>query len=242
MSAHPSPYQAPANTSSESTPKTSGLAIAALVLAFLIPPVGSLLGIFALLRIRNSRGALKGRVLAILALVPTAILFLAPTISIPNFLRYQLRSKQSEAKTMLQAVQARQEAMRAEIDAYVPAPPTPTAEGLGSVKQPWVASPCPATCGGDAPASCEGFECLGLQPEGAVFFSYACTTTEVGEPGFTCGALGDLDGDGNPSLFVLGTPGPNGGLAAPVPDFGGLAPACPGARPGEVYECTSGQY
>jgi type IV pilus assembly protein PilA len=224
---------------------TSGLAIAALIFAFLLPPIGFILGIIALVQINRAHGQLKGQGLAIAALVlPVLLTFVVgvlAAIAIPNFLRYQLRSKQAEAKVNLGAIRTSQMAFRTEVGSFASADPAPSPEGIGPDQRAWTAQPCPAACARESPAGCVSFDCIGFRPAGAVLYSYACATSGDGAH-MTCGALGDLDGDGERSLFVTGTAGPNGQLAAPPPDFGGLAPPCPLARPGEVVDCTPGVY
>src|SRR5687768_1693436 len=95
-------------------PKTSGLAIAALVLSILFcvplaPLAGIILGIVALSKIDRSNGALTGKGLAIGAIIAGVFTIVMnvgvlAAIAIPNFIRYQLRAKQSEAKVTLHAI------------------------------------------------------------------------------------------------------------------------------------------
>lgn len=104
-------------------PPTSTLAIVALVLSFLCMPIGLILAIVALVRINKSNGALGGKTLAIVALVLNLVL--VPTcggiyaaIAIPNFIKFQCRSKQTEAKSNLKALFVAEEMYRAEKDTY----------------------------------------------------------------------------------------------------------------------------
>ena len=89
--------------------KTSALAIVALIFA-IIPCtwiIGLVLGIIALIRISDRPYALKGRGLALGAIVLPAVWFvlgIVAAIAIPNFLRFQQRAKQSEAKVNLRAI------------------------------------------------------------------------------------------------------------------------------------------
>lgn len=129
-------------------------------------------------------------------MIVIAIIGILAAIAIPNFLRYQLKSKTAEAKTNLGAIKTSQEAFRAEWDAYIPCGLTLGAPS--DIKQAWT----PA-------ATDAGFTTLGWAPSGNVYYSY-----EVGVAGgtavanvagsglggqsgaFTASAAGDLDADG----------------------------------------------
>ena len=90
--------------------KTSGLAIAAFILSFIpvcVNLAGVVLGIVALVKIGNHPKELKGRGLAIAAIIIGGMgLFVGPlaAIAIPNFVRFQARAKQAEARTSLKAI------------------------------------------------------------------------------------------------------------------------------------------
>ena len=95
----------------DAPPPTSKLAVAAFVLS-LIPcaaPLGIILGIVSLLRIKSSHGVLRGRGFAIAAVViPLVALPLALAAALPAFDRYQCGAAQSEAHFALRALHARQ--------------------------------------------------------------------------------------------------------------------------------------
>lgn len=104
-------------------PKTSTLAIIALVMSVLFFPVGLVLAIVALVRISSSRGALGGQAIAIVALVISLLIVpfcggIAAAIAIPNFVKFQCRAKQSEAKANLKALMVAEESFRGENDTY----------------------------------------------------------------------------------------------------------------------------
>lgn len=101
--------------------RTSGLAIAALAIAVvpccLTSLVGVVLGIVALGKI--NREGLGGRGLAIAAIIVGSVLTIpglgiTAAIAIPNFVRFQARSKQSEAKANLRALYTAAKAFEAE--------------------------------------------------------------------------------------------------------------------------------
>jgi prepilin-type processing-associated H-X9-DG protein len=93
LAARMAPEAAPATFSAETAApaKTSGLAITSLVLAILGPfacgissLIGLILGIVALVKIKNSQGALGGRGLALAGIIVSAIfLLLAPALLLP---------------------------------------------------------------------------------------------------------------------------------------------------------------
>jgi type IV pilus assembly protein PilA len=111
-----------------------------------------------------------------------AIIGILAAIAIPNFLKFQLRSKTGEAKTNLAALRTAEEGYFAEYGVYITAADYPGAGTVTSAKQPWVA-PVP------------GFDTVGWGPEGEVYYSYIATNT-VGTGIYSLGAVGDLDGSG----------------------------------------------
>lgn len=173
---------------------TSGLAIAALVLGILgvcmplFAPIGLILGIIALVKINGSNGHLKGQGLAIGGIATGGIgIFMIPVlaaIAIPNFIRYQLRSKQSEARVNLMAMKTGAESYSAANDAY------PTAD------TGWVpGDPCGhEKCKLDAALwSQPPWSELGFSPRGDHYFQYRYTSDGAS---YSLEAQGDLDGDG----------------------------------------------
>jgi type IV pilus assembly protein PilA len=122
--------------------------------------------------------ARKGFTLIELMIV-VAIIGILAAIAIPNFLRFQLKSKTSEGKVNLAAIRTAEEAYLAEFGQYVACADNPGVAGLTSMKQTWVT---PAV----------GFDTIGWGPEGDVFFSYAVA---VGGNGYTASAAADIDGN-----------------------------------------------
>lgn len=122
--APPSPATAPQ--------KTNTLAIVALVMSVLglclLPCIGQLaaivLGIMALVKIQKTKE--RGMGLAIAALIIPAIsvplMGVMAAIAVPNFMKFQARSKQAECKTHLKALHVAQRSFHAEKDAYSPDP------------------------------------------------------------------------------------------------------------------------
>lgn len=220
--------------------KTSGLAIAALVCGLFCWPVGLILGILALNQINKSNGELGGTGLAIGGMVAGAmvgIIGILAAIAIPNFIRYQLRSKTSEARATLMSIRVNQESFMMQNDFYSNA--VATGGAGGTVKVPWDGEACPAGCPGDA-AQCTQFDCIGFKPFGATYYTYEC---KASGKDFTCAAVADLDGDGRPGVFVYGTNSGGGPMtAAPMPGIA-TAAGCNGPAPAnEVFDCNRGDF
>jgi type II secretory pathway pseudopilin PulG len=222
--------------------KTSGWAIAALIGSILCMPIGLVLGIVALVKIGNAKGALGGRGLAIAAVVisglmgPMVIGILA-AIAIPNFVRYQNRAKSSEARMNLSRINSAQEMRKIEWGRYVRIEAAPA--GIpGKKPRAWADAACDSACATDNLKACEVFACLDWRPMSNSYYAYACEVSSDGD-NFTCAALSDLDGDGEFGMFVYGTG--EGRLVAPIPDFGGKAPAC-APVPGQVFNCSKDVY
>lgn len=112
-------------------------------------------------------------------MVVVAVIGILAAIAIPNFQRFQMRAKSSEAKTNIAAIRTAQEAYAAESNGYVSALPQPAS----------VPGPRAVAFG----AANAGFEEIGWLPEGKVFFNYAITTT-ADAAGFNVGAQADIDG------------------------------------------------
>lgn len=137
-------------------------------------------------------------------MIVVAIIGILAAIAIPNFIRYQLRSKTSEARTNIGAIRTAQESFHGSEDDFIGggggaimdpgAVPGPT-------KAPWVGAACMADCGRGAAniVNCDQFDCIGYRPDGEVYYQYQTDSMFAGPgtPGEFCvAALGDLDGDG----------------------------------------------
>ncbi len=119
-------------------------------------------------------------------MIVVAIIGILAAIAIPNFLRFQLKSKSSEGKVNLAAIRTAEESYLAEFGVYVGAPLAPAAVP-GSAKIPFVEVAAP---GAD-------FNTLGWTPEGQVFFQYGVNINAL-VPGasFTATATADIDAAG----------------------------------------------
>ncbi|HKE10427.1 MAG TPA: prepilin-type N-terminal cleavage/methylation domain-containing protein [Myxococcota bacterium] len=146
-------------------------------------------------------------------MIVVAIIGILAAIAIPNFLKFQLRSKTGEAKANLAAIRTAEEGYFSEYSVYVAqiaAWPTALPNNL---KQVWAVG--------------SGFDQLGWSPEGEVFFMYGVNWPGPGATAgaFTAAAEGDLDADTTFSQFGYVHPaGTTAASAVPAP-FG----PCPAA-------------
>lgn len=131
-------------------------------------------------------------------MIVVALVGLLSAVAVPNFIRYQMRTKASEAVMNLRAIAVAEVTHYAERGAYVS-----------------VASPVPASIPGNAKASWSSgsaFDILGWVPEGGVWHQYVISAEAHR---FTAEAAGDIDDDGAPSYwgYVKPAPGASAGLA-----------------------------
>ncbi len=124
-------------------------------------------------------------------MIVVAIIGILAAIAIPNFLKFQLRSKTGEAKANLAAIRTAEEGYFSEYSTYVVAPQNPAGAPI-NLKRVWVVPP----------AVVPGFDQLGWSPEGEVFFIYGVNYVAATPSMFTAAAQGDLDGDTTFSNFA----------------------------------------
>lgn len=130
----------------------------------------------------------KGGFTLIELMIVVAIIGILAAIAIPNFLKFQLRSKTGEAKTNLAALRTAEEGYFAEYGVYIAAADYPGVGNVDGSKNEW---------GANGPfGAAAGFDTVGWGPEGAVYFSYQATLGGAGLTAYGLGAVGDLDGDG----------------------------------------------
>jgi type IV pilus assembly protein PilA len=146
------------------------------------------------------RKAVRGFTLIELMIV-VAIIGILASIAIPNFLRYQLRSKSSEAAVNLGAIKTSEIAYYGSHDSFVEAGRNP-AVTPDDQRHPF------------NPALDDGWKDLGWQPEGAVYFVYQIASSASDT--FAASALGNLDKDSNVQCWAFIKPGASA-TAAPAP-------------------------
>ena len=187
------------------------------------------------MNIRNR--AKKGFTLIELMIV-VAIIGILAAIAIPNFLRYQLRSKTSEAKTNIGAIRTGLQSFNGDFDSYPAGTLTanPAAGGV-SAKTAWDINACDAACNRATPGSCTVFDCIGYQPEGTVYYQYDAAGNATD---YVIGAQSDLDGAGAEGVFGLLSDSDGDGTA--VAGTGISSTGCAVAVPGQVQDCAPGEY
>jgi type IV pilus assembly protein PilA len=124
-------------------------------------------------------------------MIVVAIIGILAAIAIPNFLQYQMKSRQSEAKTNLQAIKTSEVSFQAERGCYVgiatevgqPAPvagtkTTPWTWGVGTLPTPPPVNWC--VVGGIFAGT---FADIGFKATGNVMFLYGVDATTVPAPG-----------------------------------------------------------
>ena len=124
-------------------------------------------------------------------MIVVAIIGILAAIAIPNFLQYQMKSRQSEAKTNLQAIKTSEVSFQAERGCYVGinvegvvAP----AGGTKSVPFTWMAGlgPSPVAtqwCVAGGTFGGAFFSDIGFKATGSVNFLYGVSATTVAAPG-----------------------------------------------------------
>ena len=155
-------------------------------------------------------------------MIVVAIIGILAAIAIPNFLRFQLKAKSSEGKTNLAAIRTAEESYFAEYGSYVSADPSPAAVADNN-----------KTDYSDAVAN-KGFDIVGWEPEGQVYFNYSVNTNSPSNDEFTAAAHADIDADGTPQYWGY----QKGTLAGKAhSDPGGTCPAT--LTDETVMPCTS---
>src|SRR5215510_5349526 len=86
-------------------------------------------------------------------MIVVAIIGVLAAIAVPGFMRFQLRSRVSEAKTNLHAIRVAELSYMSQSSTFIAAVPSPVADAfVGAVRWPWIDN--------------GGFSEVGWQPEG----------------------------------------------------------------------------
>lgn len=133
-------------------------------------------------------------------MIVVAIIGLLAAIAIPNYSRFQLKSKTAEGKVNLAGIRTAEEAYFSEHGNYLSTATEPTE--------------IPGTVRVDFDATATGYPTLGWQPEGRVFFSYGVAIT-ADSTGYTVDAGADIDGNGTNQYWIYTHPGANADRATP---------------------------
>ncbi len=141
-----------------------------------------------MLRIRSAKEREGGFTLIELMIV-VAIIGILSAIAIPNFIRFQLRSRAGEGKLNIAGMRTAEEAYFAEFQVYLPIAVTP---GLGgdstNVKVDWAACPSPVMLGDP------GFCRVGWEPDGPTYYNYEVVVAATVD-GFFASGESDIDND-----------------------------------------------
>lgn len=136
-------------------------------------------------------------------MIVVAIIAILAAVAIPNFLRYQKRSRRAEADLLLNGIMKSQKATMADLNHYI------------------TTGACPAVASEAVKHECNwydsanGFTEIGYVADQYVFCSYGCTSdggANVGDQGqaASCGATCDIDADSSIAGFGLSLPDSNG--------------------------------
>jgi len=136
-------------------------------------------------------------------MIVVAIIGILAAIAIPNFLTYQLKSRQAEAKTNLQAIKTSEVAFQAERGCFVGI----TAEGVVAPVAGTKSAPFTWGVGGAATVPAVGwcvaggtfagtFTDIGFKATGNVMYLYGVNAVTIAAPGLftqasSCGATGN---------------------------------------------------
>jgi len=178
-------------------------------------------------------------------MIVVAIIGILAAIAIPNFIKFQLRSKAGESKVNLAAIRTAEESYFAEAGTYLDMPATPVAYVPG-LKTPF------KVVGGNCPnplpawtAGAQGDCWIGWGPEGDVYYSYqigagrngaiqaADPPNNITDNEFYASAVADIDGDTFVNSWGVNVPDPSGAFTAP-PAWAQTptAAACAASNPG----------
>jgi len=122
-------------------------------------------------------------------MIVVAIMAILAAIAIPSYLNFQMKARESEARTNLAAIKTCEESYKAETDQYRTCAAYPAAVP-SATSTAWVA------------ADAGNFTVIGFNPSGSVRYQYSVPTATAGTF-FEGRAVGDLDGDTQNAIFTI---------------------------------------
>lgn len=176
-------------------------------------------------------------------MIVVGIIGILAALAIPNFIRYQLRSKSTEAKTVMGGIRIAEETFRAELDEYVAAGPNPNTLPEGT-KASWVDVPCPVACRRTALDQCTSFNCIGFEPRSPVYYQYQTSiiqSSPANPAEYSAGARSDLDSDGVFGSYTLRSANAVGAWVSALPDGLSSCDAAP-IPAAELFDCAPNTY
>ena len=143
-------------------------------------------------------------------MIVVAIIGILAAIAIPNFLTYQLKSRQAEAKVNVQAIRTSEIAFQAEKGCYLGVTAyggTVAATTVKNVPVPWGVGPAASaanTVWCAAAGTAGTFTDIGFKAAGSVNYSYAVDMSKVATPIVACN-LGNIAATGAITTQLLNT-------------------------------------
>ena len=160
-------------------------------------------------------------------MIVVAIIGILAAIAIPNFIRFQLRSKAGEGKLNLVAIRSAEGSYFGEYGTYIRMAVEPQTSGAAaappsSAKRVWGA--CPAAITMADPGNC----ITGFSPEGPTYYDYAVGTLTANTAlspttmnvDYRAVAESDIDGDAASNFWGIVIPDSSGAVAALTPIAG----------------------
>ena len=186
-------------------------------------------------------------------MIVVAIIGILAAIAIPNFVKYQLRSKFSEASSNVEGLRKAEEALRqGERRVVIGAAAAPDAAYVAGSYHNLGPNPLPAAAAGPigtaklvwAAGDLQLATAVDWQIEGATYFRYQVSTTNCATTiaaatnsgiCYTIGAAADIDGDATNGEVAMAKP------SAAIPPITAASPGIIGAFPGTgIGSCGTG--
>jgi type IV pilus assembly protein PilA len=165
-------------------------------------------------------------------MIVVAIIGILAAIAIPNFVRFQLRSKAGEGKLNLVAIRSAEGGYFGEFGTYIPMAAAPTSGAAASTKRTWQGDACvpPITIG--SPGHC----IVGFFPEGPTYYTYGVSTALAAgqiNTAYLADAASNIDGDADVNTWGLDVPTQNTFAPTGLPSIaanaeGAATPCTPG--------------